>query len=65
MQTLLLELGAPLVFAFVLLAIAKFVRALINRNKIPDGLPNEENIEDLQEEPTENTDDTELDPHST
>ena len=65
MQTLLLELGAPLVFAFLLLAIAKFIRALINRNKNPNGLPNEENTEDIEEEPSENTDDPERDPHST
>ena len=31
MQKLLLELGAPLVIAFVLLAIAKFVRGVIDR----------------------------------
>jgi hypothetical protein len=35
MQKLLLELGGPLVFAFVLLAIAKFVRGLIERYKAP------------------------------
>jgi hypothetical protein len=29
MQKLLLELGGPLVFAFVLLAIAKFIRGII------------------------------------
>ena len=61
MQTLLLELGAPLVFAFVLLAIAKFVRALINRNKPQEELPNEENSEEPQEELTAD----EIDPHST
>jgi len=61
MQTLLLELGAPLVFAFVLLAIAKFVRALINRNKLQEELPNEENSEEPQEELTAD----EADPHST
>lgn len=62
MQTLLLELGAPLVFAFVLLAIAKFVRAVINRNKPPEELPNKENLEELNEELP---DETEADPHST
>jgi len=31
MQKLLLELGAPLVIAFVLLAVAKFVRGMIDR----------------------------------
>jgi hypothetical protein len=36
MQKLLLELGGPLVFAAVLLAIAKFVRGLIERYKKPD-----------------------------
>ena len=62
MQTLLLELGAPLVFAFVLLAIAKFMRALIDRNKNPTGLSNQENSEEFQEEelPADETD-----PHST
>ena len=50
MQTLLLELGAPLVFAFVLLAIAKFIRALIDRAKNPSELPNQENSEGPAEE---------------
>jgi hypothetical protein len=50
MQTLLLELGAPLVFAFVLLAIAKFIRALIDRNKNPTRLSNQENSEEPEEE---------------
>jgi len=36
MQKLLLELGGPLVLAFVLLAIAKFVRGLIERFRKPD-----------------------------
>ena len=36
MQKLLLELGAPLVFAFVLLAIAKFIRGLAKRYRKPD-----------------------------
>ncbi len=35
MQKLLLELGGPLVFAFVLLAIAKFVRGVIERYRRP------------------------------
>jgi hypothetical protein len=35
MQKLLLELGGPLVFAFVLLAIAKFVRGIIERYRGP------------------------------
>jgi hypothetical protein len=35
MQKLLLELGAPLVFAFVLLAIAKLIRGLIQRYRKP------------------------------
>ena len=35
MQKLLLELGAPLVFAFVLLAIAKLIRGLIRRYRKP------------------------------
>jgi hypothetical protein len=60
MQTLLLELGAPLVFAFVLLAIAKFIRAIIDRNKKPIGLPNQENS---GEEISGDTDET--DPPST
>jgi hypothetical protein len=63
MQTLLLELGAPLVFAFVLLAIAKFVRALINRNKPQEELLNHENLEEQQEESL--ADENEADPHST
>jgi len=65
MQTLLLELGAPLVFAFVLLAIAKFIRALIDRNKNPTGLPNQENSEEPEEEALREADETESDPHST
>ncbi len=36
MQKLLLELGGPLVLAFVLLAIARFVRGLIERFRKPD-----------------------------
>jgi len=36
MQKLLLELGGPLVLAFVLLAIAKFVRGLIERFRKPN-----------------------------
>lgn len=65
MQTLLLELGAPLVFAFVLLAIAKFIRALSNRNKNPKELPNQENSEEPEEEPLRDAEETESDPHST
>ena len=65
MQTLLLELGAPLVFAFVLLAIAKFIRALIDRNKNPTGLPNQESSEEPDEEALREADETESDPHST
>jgi hypothetical protein len=63
MQTLLLELGAPLVFAFVLLAIAKFIRALIDRNKNPIGLPNQENSEEPEEELRGDADET--DPRAT
>jgi hypothetical protein len=65
MQTLLLELGAPLVFAFVLLAIAKFIRALIDRNKNPTGLPNQENSEEPEEELLPDPDKTDPDPHAT
>jgi hypothetical protein len=65
MQTLLLELGAPLVFAFVLLAIAKFIRAVIDRNKNPTGLLHQENSEEPEEEPLRDADETEGDPHST
>jgi hypothetical protein len=65
MQTLLLELGAPLVFAFVLLAIAKFVRALINRNKPQEELPNQENSKEPEEEALRDADETEADSHST
>jgi hypothetical protein len=56
MQKLLLELGGPLVFAFVLLAIAKFVRGLITRYKHPGET---ENAED------EVVDETEDDPRAT
>jgi hypothetical protein len=59
MQTLLLELGAPLVFAFVLLAIAKFIRALIDRNKNPTRWLNQENREEPAEEPLREADETE------
>jgi hypothetical protein len=65
MQTLLLELGAPLVFAFVLLAIAKFVRALIDRNKNPIGSPHQENSEAPEEALLQDADETEAGPHST
>jgi hypothetical protein len=41
MQKLLLELGGPLVIAFLLLAIAKFIRGLIERFKNPDIAQNE------------------------
>jgi hypothetical protein len=63
MQTLLLELGAPLVFAFVLLAIAKFIRALIDRDKSPSGLPDQENSEEPADELSRDADET--DPHAT
>jgi hypothetical protein len=63
MQTLLLELGAPLVFAFVLLAIAKFIRALMDRNKHPTGLPNQENSEEPEEELRRDAEET--DPRAT
>jgi hypothetical protein len=59
MQTLLLELGAPLVFAFVLLAVAKFIRALIDRNKNSTGLPNQENSGAAAEQPRRDADETE------
>ncbi|MGA2420929.1 MAG: hypothetical protein ABSG69_12660 [Candidatus Acidiferrum sp.] len=36
MQKLLLELGGPLVFAFVLLGLARFVRGIIERFRTPD-----------------------------
>jgi hypothetical protein len=65
MRTLLLELGAPLVFAFVLLAIAKFIRAVIDRHKNPTGLPHQENAAEPEEEPLRDADETEADPHST
>jgi len=42
MQKLLLELGGPLVFAFVLLAIAKFVRGLFERFRKPDATATED-----------------------
>jgi len=42
MQKLLLELGGPLVLAFVLLAIAKFVRGLVERFRKPDAHATEE-----------------------
>jgi hypothetical protein len=61
-QTLLLELGAPLVFAFILLAIAKFIRALINRNNPQSENEFSENHAELtEEEPPEE----ENEPHST
>jgi hypothetical protein len=46
MQKLLLELGAPLVIAFVLLAIAKFVRGIIGRFRKPPLESETENEED-------------------
>jgi hypothetical protein len=58
MQKLLLELGGPLVFAFVLLAIAKFVRGVIesrkNPNIIENEVINEVETEEQLEDPTEN-----------
>jgi hypothetical protein len=36
MQKLLLELGGPLVIAFMLLAIAKFIRGLVRQFRNPD-----------------------------
>ena len=49
-QKLLLLLGGPLVIAFMLLAIAKFVRGLIERFKHPDGV-RDEVYEESEEEP--------------
>jgi hypothetical protein len=49
MQKLLLELGAPLVIAFVLLAIAKFVRGIIERFREPQAERDVEITEDHPE----------------
>jgi hypothetical protein len=49
MQKLLLELGAPLVIAFVLLAIAKFVRGIIERFRKPEPESDVERTEDHTE----------------
>ena len=49
-QKLLLLLGWPLVIAFMLLAIAKFVRGLMERLKHPRGM-REEVYEESDEEP--------------
>jgi hypothetical protein len=58
MQTLLLELGGPLVFAFVLLAIVKFIRGLIDNRKdhygMESGTAEEVETEVQPEDPTEN-----------
>ena len=58
MQKLLLELGGPLVFAFVLLAIAKFIRGIIDSRKNPNGtepdVANEVETEEPLEDPPEN-----------
>jgi hypothetical protein len=51
-QKLLLLLGGPLVIAFMLLAIAKFVRGLMERFKHPHGMR-----EEVYEEPDEEPDD--------
>jgi hypothetical protein len=49
-QKLLLLLGGPLVIAFMLLAIAKFVRGLMERFKRPNGV-RDEVCEESDEEP--------------
>ena len=49
-QKLLLLLGGPLVIAFMLLAIAKFVRGLMERFKHPHAR-REEGYEEPDEEP--------------
>jgi hypothetical protein len=49
-QKLLLLLGGPLVIAFMLLAIAKFVRGLIGRFRHPSGV-RDEVYEEHDEEP--------------
>jgi hypothetical protein len=49
-QKLLLLLGGPLVIAFMLLAIAKFVRGLMERFKHPHGM-REEVYDESDEEP--------------
>jgi hypothetical protein len=58
MQTLLLELGGPLVFAFVLLAIVKFIRGVIDSRKDHNGMESgtaeEVGTEEQLEDPTEN-----------
>ena len=58
MQTLLLELGGPLVFAFVLLAIVKFIRGVIDGRKGHNGMASGtaeevETVEQLEDQ-TEN-----------
>ncbi len=62
MQTLLLELGGPRVFAFVLLAIAKCVRGIIESRKNPNGIQNEVTNE-VEAEPLE--DESENEPRAT
>jgi hypothetical protein len=49
-QKLLLLLGGPLVIAFMLLAIAKFVRGLMERFRHPSGM-RDEVYEESDEEP--------------
>jgi hypothetical protein len=61
MQKLLFELGGPLVFAFVLLAIAKFARGLIERYRNPSWIENEAG----NEVESEIEDETENDPRAT
>jgi hypothetical protein len=49
MQKLLLELGGPLVVAFVLLAIAKFIRGLLERFRNPDAAREEIRLETAED----------------
>jgi hypothetical protein len=61
MQKLLLELGGPLVFAFVLLGLARFVRGIIERFRRPD----EEHFEDGQSAQFDGGDHQDADDHGT
>ena len=52
MQKLLLELGGPLVIAFALLAIARFVRGIIDRIKGKDPQQDQQ-TEETEDHPEE------------
>jgi hypothetical protein len=61
MQKLLLELGGPLVFAFVLLGLARFVRGIIERFR----KPGEEHFEEGSSAEIGGAEDQDADDHGT